>query len=91
MVADELVRQAGPVQLSEDRHWGRSLLADCRFEGLSVQSNRRARVDQATFAAGLVTMLVTTLMLPCVAFEYGHCKCAPSANAWATSRSYIAV
>jgi len=34
------------------------------------QSSRQTR--HATCAAGLVSRLVTTLMLPCVALEYGH-------------------
>src|SRR5580704_17240030 len=43
--------------------------------------------DHATFATGVVSTFVTTLMLPCVALEYGHSWCAASTNAWATSSS----
>src|ERR1700730_556721 len=39
----------------------------------------------ASILPGVVITLVTTLMLPCVALEYGHSWCAPSARAWATS------
>src|SRR5580693_6722968 len=46
-----------------------------------------ANLDHATLAAGLVMTFVVTLMLPCVALEYGHSRCAPSTRACATSGS----
>src|SRR5579859_4199223 len=47
-----------------------------------------AAVSHATCVAAPVSIkLVTTFMLPCVAFEYGHSICAPSTIFWATSRS----
>ena len=44
--------------------------------------------DHATCVAAPVSIkFVTTLMLPCVALEYGHCRCAPSIIFWAVSRA----
>src|SRR5271156_6370048 len=41
--------------------------------------------DYAAFVADLVSTLVTTLMFPWVALEYGHSRCAASTNSLATS------
>ena len=59
----------------------------CAHRSLQWEAGFR-QADYATCVAAPVSIkLVTTLMLPCVAFEYGHSRCAPSTSFWATSRS----
>src|ERR1700730_7206535 len=54
---------------------------------VSETGSAQAASVVASILPGVVITLVTALMLPCVALEYGHSWCAPSARAWATSRS----